>query len=381
MRKLLDKMLDDIHISGTDMSLYRLDMWLASAMASHAIKNGKTLLQFEKSGFLTKSVKEIFTEAGVAQDFNEVVWSSNGELLYLGDDTLIKVGGDNMYGPSAYVEGETEEEGKDRQISVRLLSFCEERFKKVVKVFEDNLKSTSVNKVFVLTSGPDGINISSIGTINCPLIRENYPQNILKDYDCVINAFNSPDPFGRLVIISGPAGTGKTYAVKGMITEFKNATIVMLPPKMVSELDGPTLITTLIHHRRQKNSALILIIEDADSCIAPRACDNISAVHSLLNNTDGILGDLLDLRVIATTNQPKTEVDDALLRPGRLCKIMDIGKLPAENATAIYKRLTEKEDFVYTDEKTLAEIYADANDITDNNSSTLTKNTTKKMGF
>jgi hypothetical protein len=377
MRELLDKMIGDIRLSSTDTTMYRLDAWFATAIAAHAIKNNKTLFQLEKAGFLTKSVKDMFVEAGVAGEFKEITWSTSNDSIYLSDNSMIQISRD--YHPSHL--GEDDEESGDYQMTVSCLSYCEEEFRKIEKVFIDNLQNTSANKVFVLTSSPEGISISSIGSINCPLIRENYPENILNDYDCVVNAFNSPDPFGRLVIISGPAGTGKTYAVKGMITEFKNSTVVMLPPKMVSELDGPTLITTLMRHRKKKNSPLVLIIEDADSCIAPRACDNISSVHSLLNNTDGILGDLLDLRVIATTNQPKTEVDDALLRPGRLCKIMDIGKLSAEDATAVYRRLTKKEDFVYEDDKTLAEVYAEANGVTDNNSSMLTKHSTKKVGF
>ena len=68
---------------------------------------------------------------------------------------------------------------------------------------------------------------------------------------------------------------------------------------------------------------------------------------------------MLDLRIIATTNAEKMEFDEALLRPGRLCRHVTVGEVSPAKAGEIYKRLTGLEK-TYTEKTTLARVYADA---------------------
>ncbi len=49
----------------------------------------------------------------------------------------------------------------------------------------------------------------------------------------------------------------------------------------------------------------MLIVEDADECLVQRGSDNMSTIASVLNISDGILGSILDVRVLATTNAEK----------------------------------------------------------------------------
>ena len=79
----------------------------------------------------------------------------------------------------------------------------------------------------------------------------------------------------------------------------------------------------------------------------------------LLNATDGIWGDALNLRVIATTNARHCEIDPALLRPGRLCCRLAVGLLRPEHASRVFERLTGAPRS-FEKPVSLAEIYAAA---------------------
>lgn len=109
---------------------------------------------------------------------------------------------------------------------------------------------------------------------------------------------------------------------------------------------------------------LVLIIEDADTMLLPRETDNIAEVSTLLNLTDGLIGQSLDIRVVLTTNAGVFKLDKALTRPGRLCRAIEFPLLDLNHARKIAKRIgkTLKE----TDEHgkcrsnfSLAEIYCE----------------------
>jgi ATP-dependent 26S proteasome regulatory subunit len=64
----------------------------------------------------------------------------------------------------------------------------------------------------------------------------------------------------------------------------------------------------------------------------------------------------LDLRIIATTNAKKVQIDEAILRPGRLCVYCSVGHLPAKQAGEVFRRLTGSEQ-EFGEKTTLAEVY------------------------
>ena len=87
------------------------------------------------------------------------------------------------------------------------------------------------------------------------------------------------------------------------------------------------------------NGPIALVLEDADRCLVTRGENNINSIQSLLNLGDGILGSLLDLRIIATTNAKKLEMEAAILRPGRLSKRLEVGALDLDTARGVFRRL------------------------------------------
>ena len=79
------------------------------------------------------------------------------------------------------------------------------------------------------------------------------------------------------------------------------------------------------------------------------------AVSNILNISDGLLNDHMDMQIIATFNATKDIIDGALLRKGRLMVNYQFKKLSPTEATKLseYIGLNKK----YTESKTLAEIY------------------------
>lgn len=197
---------------------------------------------------------------------------------------------------------------------------------------------------------------------NEQLVTSNYSDYVIEGYNaCVEMLCSKNTDKGRLIIVDGPPGTGKTHFIKGLITKCSDKTaFALVKPDAIEHMLSPDFIITIQKFKNKigPSTPITFIIEDADNVIAPRDTGNISALSELLNLTDGLAGKSLDLRVIATTNAKETDVDDAILRPGRLAARVEIRELSIEESNVILERLESSERAV--EPMTLAEIYAAA---------------------
>jgi len=127
--------------------------------------------------------------------------------------------------------------------------------------------------------------------------------------------------------------------------------ILFIPPSMADSLSEPSIIPFLMEN---KNS--ILIIEDAERVISDRETSGSpTGVSNILNLTDGILGDCLNIQIIATFNMKRERIDSALLRKGRLIAEHKFGKLNVEETNKLLKHLGKEE--TVNEEMVLADIY------------------------
>jgi hypothetical protein len=245
------------------------------------------------------------------------------------------------------------------------------RMEKLAAVLHEHLAPrTRTGRVYALTTDVRGPQFTPLGVASVPLERGNYSPAVVEAFDHVARELASPSPCGRLVLVDGMPGTGKTHLVRGLLHECgASAMFVLVPPDLVRQLAGPTLLPALIHQKHEDHAQgapgpIVLLLEDADECIAPRMADNIGSVANMLAFGDGIMGSVIDLRLVATTNRPKFELDSALLRPGRLCRRIPVGPLEADHAASVYRRLTgaeiAKAALSGRAPITLAEVYAKA---------------------
>jgi ATP-dependent 26S proteasome regulatory subunit len=261
---------------------------------------------------------------------------------------------------------------------VDFASINEELTGKVRVLFENKFSApTKQGYVFAIMQGPGGLKLTRIGHAGIGLERGNYSEEILKDYDYALADLKSKTPSGRIIILSGNAGTGKTFLTRSFLMDVPDAMFVIVPPAMVQSIGGPELLPMLLKHKEdyRKKGPTILVLEDADHCLAPRQADNMSSISSILNLGDGIFGSLFDIRILATTNAKRVELDPAIIRAGRLSKQIEIGPMHYDDANKVFHRLLGKDDLnlpkevkengmrpMQKVEYTLAEIYKTARD-------------------
>lgn len=117
-----------------------------------------------------------------------------------------------------------------------------------------------------------------------------------------------------LMIFCGKAGTGKTSLIKKLIYDC-DTQFILLSADTLLNIDSSQFMNYLI----RKGSNAVLVLEDCDALLKSRdLANNSNIVSVLLNLSDGILGDALNLKFICTYNTDDSNVDSALLRKGRL---------------------------------------------------------------
>lgn len=258
------------------------------------------------------------------------------------------------------------EKDKTTNVTMRVCCARKEVTEAARNWMKGNFKARISNgRVHVMISTPNGLQLKSMGIASEPFVRNNYDIEVLDGVDHVIADLRREDPCGRISIIDGPPGTGKTFLIRAIVNEIREALFVMVPANSVSSLGDPGVIKLLIDLKEENDGngerPIIIILEDADSALGARGSDNMAMVSTLLNFGDGLFGKLMDTRIISTTNAKIGDLDEAITRPGRLCKHIHVGALTKEHAQEVYDRITlGKGKKKFTSPAKLSEVYREA---------------------
>ncbi len=161
-----------------------------------------------------------------------------------------------------------------------------------------------------------------------------------------------------LCILEGSPGTGKTSYLRHLTGELKDThRFYFIPPASLEVLSSPDFIGFWAGERRHHaERQFVVILEDADAALMPRAADNRSQVSAILNFSDGMLADFLRLEVICTVNARALDLDPALLRPGRLLRHRRFGRMEAARTRRLAEHLGR--NLPAGEDSSLAEVYA-----------------------
>lgn len=134
-----------------------------------------------------------------------------------------------------------------------------------------------------------------------------------------------------ILILMGPPGTGKTNFIKNMIKFTGRNAMVTYDTNLLFS-DG--FFAAFMSDR----NCNVLILEDADNIMGARK-DGNSMMHRFLNASDGLIS-MRDKKIVFTTNLPKvSDIDPALIRPGRCHDILTFRNLDQAECRSVLKEL------------------------------------------
>jgi hypothetical protein len=220
------------------------------------------------------------------------------------------------------------------------------KLEELIRKFHDEYeipKRTFSPLLYALVLDGMDLEVVEVGRVGMPFRRQNYEPQVCESYDRVVQELQAADPPGRLVLIDGPPGVGKTYLIRSLVQDCRRCKFVVVMPDSLIKLSEPAFLPALMRECRRSSRKLVLVVEDGDSLVRAREADSESAalnhVAALLTMSDGLLGHALDLRVIATTNQESVALDKAVTRDGRMLARIPIAELSVPTATKCLQSL------------------------------------------
>lgn len=175
-----------------------------------------------------------------------------------------------------------------------------------------------------------------------------YGEDFREVNNFILNKIVNPDKSG-LYLFHGDPGTGKTYYIKYLINNIDRK-FIYIPPTMFKHLSEPSFISFL-----SEEEGAVIIIEDAESLLLKRDSGNDYGVSSLLNFSNGLLGDFFNFQIICTYNVSNDSIDEAIMRDGRLIAEHCFNRLSIEDSKKLCEHL--KKDIKITKPMTVSEIY------------------------
>ena len=213
------------------------------------------------------------------------------------------------------------------EAEVEKLADCFMQFYEKPELAPNNVYTVAYDNCFYLNKLPT----KDYSTLD---VAKNYNDNFQHE-NRKIEEFIKQDDEAGLLILHGEKGTGKSTYIRYLISTNPEKKFVYVPSGMVGILSQPnfsSFLMTLQNH--------IIILEDCEDAIKDRKANGTpAAVSLLLNLTDGLLSDGLGLKFICTFNDDVKNIDEALLRKGRLVSKYEFDLLDTDKANKLLEEL------------------------------------------
>jgi hypothetical protein len=274
--------------------------------------NTEKILEYLKQEY-ADAITSIFQNSRYSRKKKKSLYSTT--IVLLRDDCLIELCGDYC---------EILHTHNDYEMATRLIAELS-RFKRREKKrkFEINL----------IGKDSYGLDLKAMEIKKTKLDLDLYYEDDFKQVDKIICERLAKQDDKGIVLLHGLPGTGKTTYLRYLVGRLKKK-VMFLSPGMTGNIMNPEFMDLLID-----NPNSIVIIEDAENVIMDRRVSNDPSVSNLLNISDGLLSDFLNVQLICTFNHPLSMIDKALMRKGRLIAKYEFGKLSVEKGQRLSKHL------------------------------------------
>ncbi|KAL5532604.1 SPATA5 [Sanghuangporus sanghuang] len=214
---------------------------------------------------------------------------------------------------------------------------------------DSSLSSAPIDKQAVMLTSEDlsaGLNLVQPSalrsvTIEVPAVRwsDIGGQALVaqKLRECVEWPLRHPEAFARLgvrpprgVLLYGPPGCSKTLTARALATESGINFLAVKGPELLNKFVGESeRAVREVFRKARAASPSIIFFDEIDALGTSRSREpgagerHEGVLTTLLNEMDGVQ-ELVGVTVVAATNRPDV-IDSALMRPGRLDRILYVG--------------------------------------------------------
>jgi len=306
------------------------------------------------------------------KDIDEIqeIFNNYGKVIYTPLGMYVEI-------PNALVLIDFSVDDEDSGFYVHLEFFFNKDFdlKVTEKIFIKGLAKyeckETITQVLWQFKTKDYIDSVSLYEINTTEIHEEAYPYITGGVDNYFQDFINSDE--TVLIMIGPAGTGKTKLIKYMMKYMANRMEKASNPMQNGGYDQAAFsrkIFSVAYSTSQetynddeffidfvRSNNKLLVLEDIDYNLRSRT-DGNTFMHKLLNASDGIV-ELKRKKIVITTNlENEQKTDSALLRPGRTFDVLKTRYLNEDEAKKLAKKLGKEFTIDKSSNKySLAEIY------------------------
>jgi hypothetical protein len=243
-------------------------------------------------------------------------------------------------------------EKRSVDIHIKVSAALEDRSQaKLILNLLEPYKHTKKSKIYMLANSYGDLTFNAL-----PLppvetnLALNYGEDFLKFHETLVDSVNNKQ--SGLYLFYGPPGTGKSSYIKHLLAGEIKRKMAYIPVGMINQLVSPDMLPLLTD-----NKDIVLVLEDAEKALISRdVAENAAVVSTILNLTDGFVGQALNITVIATFNTDREKIDAALLRKGRLRLSYEFGKLNVKDGKKLAEAIGLDSNKIRK-EMTLADIY------------------------
>lgn len=199
-----------------------------------------------------------------------------------------------------------------------------------IKLLEESIAEGKVPVKFLLPSSDEESTTlaGEFSLVPFSSIRCNYNNEVALKIEQTITDMQTATH--GMVIINGPAGCGKTYAIRSILSEVQRYSIICSPATMF--LQRIDLLATAI---MSQDKSIVILEDVGDILEVDDTTHYLNETANLLNLTEGLFSILSNTIFVVTFNYDIGKINSAFLRPGRCISHIEIGKLSHEQSQSL----------------------------------------------